>query len=427
MLELFLILFFSIFILISVKRREIFEPAKLFTIIWIVQIILTAFLFNNAYVFSGLNFIYMFTCIVVILIGSSIGKSFKGLKKVESNNTEFNICRANRLFYTITILAFIYPFVKISQYGFGINFFLNLNSLLEMNNVIANERYTGAEINTLFDQILLVFLYLAPLYGGYVLAYATKRKWIYYLVLIPPLLVAITQSMKAGFISSVFMFLASRAVSIKIYSSQFPVITFKTIVKAVFAGLLFFGVLFFSMLLRTNEINAETIEMIGYRFMNYSLGHMVAFDVWLNNLYDPNTPFELKTFYGISNLLGIGERIQGVFGDFIDYSNANFPESMVTNVFSLFRFLIEDFGIFGSFIFLFLFGVLSGYSFAILDRCRFSNISIVILTSSYAYILFSLFSSLWAYTSYIATFILFYFILKISYSKRVIVLNSDDN
>jgi oligosaccharide repeat unit polymerase len=349
MLQLILIIFFSAFILIAINKRDLFEPAKLFAIIWIAQMILVKIIFNETYNFTGLNFIYLFISVVVVLIGSVLGQQHVISDKVITTNTyELNITKANRLFYLILILSLIYPFVKISQYGFGVEFILNLNSLLEMNNVIANERYTGGEINTLFDQILLIFLYLAPLYGGYLQTFAQKRKWIYYLVLLPPLFVAISQSMKAGFISSVFMFLASRIVSYRLYTGEFPKITFKVVSKAVFAFTFFLGILFFSMLLRTDGIDSENIRSIAYRFVNYALGHMVAFDVWLNDLYDPNTPFELKTFYGISNVIGLGERMQGVFDEFIDYSNVNFPDEMVTNVFSVFRFLIEDFGVIGS-------------------------------------------------------------------------------
>ena len=287
MIQLLLILFFSAFILVSINKRDLFEPAKLFTIIWIVQMVLVTIIFNQTYKFSGFNFFYLFAAVVVVLIGSTIGLQYKLPNRINTIDVyELNFGKANRLFYIITFLSFLYPFVKISQYGFGVNFLLNVDSLLEMNNEISNERYTGGEINTIFDQILLVFLYLAPLYGGYLLTYATKRKWIYYLVLIPPLFVALTQAMKLGLISSVFMFLASRIISIKLHTGEFPKLTFKGVNKIVFVAILFLGILFFSMLLRTDAINLENVKSIGYRFVNYALGHMVAFDVWLTDLYD---------------------------------------------------------------------------------------------------------------------------------------------
>ncbi len=419
MFQLILILFFSIFILIAINKRDFFEPAKLFTIIWIAQMILVKILFYETYEFSGFNFFYLFAAVTVVLIGSMLGQKFNFSNRINTNNTyELNISKANRLFYLILILSLIYPFVKISQYGFGVEFILNLNSLLEMNNVIANERYTGGEINTIFDQILLVFLYLAPLYGGYLQTFALKRKWIYYLVLLPPLFVAISQSMKAGFISSVFMFLASRIISFKLHTGEFPKITLKGVGKTAFAFALFLGILFFSMLLRTDGIDAENVRSIGYRFVNYALGHMVAFDEWLTNLYDPNTPFELKTFYGISNVLGIGERMQGVFDDFIDYSNASFPDEMVTNVFSVFRSLIEDFGVLGSLFFLVIFGYLSGVSYkALLEKPMMSCFNTVFIISIYIFIFYSFITSFWSYTSYIAAFFLFYIVLRMIHSR----------
>lgn len=417
MFQLILILFFSAFILIAINKRDLFEPAKLFAIIWIFQMVLVKILFSETYQFSGQNFLYLFVAIIVVLLGSTLGKNVVFSNNSHINSYELNLSKANVFFYIITALSFLYPFVKMSQYGFGLNFMLNVNSLLEMNNEISNERYSGDEINTLFDQVLLVFLYLAPLVGGYLITFATKRKWIYYLVLVPPLFVALTQAMKLGFISSVFMFLASRIISIKFQTGFFPKITFQRLKKTLLIAFLFFSLLFFSMLLRTDGINQENIKSIGYRFVNYALGHMVAFDVWLTDLYNPNTPFELKTFYGISNVIGLGERMQGVFDDFIDYSNANFPEEMVTNVFSVFRFLIEDFGVYGSLFFLFVFGILTGFSYSISEKGCFSILNTTFLVSSYVYVFFSLFTSFWSYTSYIVAFFMFYIVLRMIHRR----------
>ena len=74
MFQLILILFFSAFILIAINKRDLFEPAKLFAIIWIAQMILVKIIFNETYNFTGLNFIYLFISVVVVLIGSVLGQ-----------------------------------------------------------------------------------------------------------------------------------------------------------------------------------------------------------------------------------------------------------------------------------------------------------------------------------------------------------------
>jgi len=407
---------FSLILLFLIRKRSILEPAKIFSLYWLIQLILIPIFFFNVYDFQGLAFLYILVSIVIMLYTSTIGKAIATSSGITNNRIEFDDKRSKLILVLVIILAFVYPFYQLAHYGFSIQDFLNINQLLEMNNTIAADRYSGAEEFTILDQLLLVFVYLAPLYAGYISTFFEKKKQIFfYIAFLPALIVALSQSMKAGFIASVFLWLTGKIVAMYSADKQLPKLNTKIIVISILIILVFLGLLFFSMLLRTNEINSDTISFISYRFVNYGFGHLVAFDDWILTGWNSYYPFELKTFYGISNYLGLASREQGVFTEFFSYGNGNVSGEMVTNVYTAFRFLIEDFGFFGSFIFFCFLGLFSGFSFMKIKNNPNTIAWEVIHSAFLFFIFYSFATSVWAYTSYIVVFFLFYLILKLSY------------
>lgn len=416
---------FLIFLIVSALLivysldKSFFEPTKLYTLFWTLQIVLVSAIYMKAYNFSGLGFLYISFSILVFSLSSSLGKSFTFHLEERAPLDTINLKRANSILLIISVLSFAYPFIKIAHYGFGAEFLLNIVSLFEMNNEIAKARYNGEEINTMSDQILLIFVYLTPLYAGYISTFASKRKWLYYLVFIPTFIVAITQSMKLGFIASAAFWFSGKITAYFVAKKPLPQLKTKQLLKISLVILLFFGLLFFSMLLRTDEINSESIKIIEYRFINYSLGHMVAFDEWFTYNWNTYYPFELKTFYGISNAIGLGQRVQGVFEEFINYSNDIFPEEMISNVFTTFRFWIEDFGIFGSYLYTSLYGLFSGLIYGLIKKNFSSTLVITMYAAFFFMIILSFATSVWAYTSFIMVFFVFYFIMRITFSNKI--------
>ncbi len=409
-------IFISLILLFLIRKRSILEPAKIFSLYWLIQLILIPIFFFNVYDFHGLAFLYILVSIAIMLYTSNIGKAIATSSGFTNNRIEFNEKRSRLIFVLVIILAFVYPFYQLTHYGFSIQDFLSINQLLEMNNTIAADRYSGAEEFTILDQLLLVFVYLAPLYAGYISTFFDKKKQtFFYIAFVPALVVALSQSMKAGFIASVFLWLTGKIVAMYSTDKQLPRFNTKVILISTLIILVFLGLLFFSMLLRTNEINSDTISFISYRFVNYGFGHLVAFDDWILTGWNSYYPFELKTFYGISNYLGLASREQGVFTEFFSYGNGNVSGEMVTNVYTAFRFLIEDFGFFGSFIFFGLFGLFSGFSFLKIKNNPNTIAWKVIHSAFLFFIFYSFATSVWAYTSYIVVFILFYLLLKLSY------------
>jgi len=329
------------------------------------------------------------------------------------------------LFLQISIvLALLNVVLSINSNGFKLSELFSFQTLLELNATATDARYTTNVQSGIMTQFTLIFVYMSPLYGGYLLPLLSGRKRIWcYLTILPALLISLTQALKYSFIADVVLFIVGIAVSSYANNKDFFNVRKSTVLKLVFFSVLFLVLLFLSMLFRAGRFDAEIIEYMTQNFVNYSFGHLPAFDAWFtNNIGQLNPEGGIKTFYGISNFLGLAERQQGVFTDFVYFGKSirhQIPSDILgTNVYSLFRFLLEDFGFVGSFIMVFLTGILSGFSWLMVKRQKYSIFFQTILVAVFFSTGMSFISSVWAYTSFIATVVMFYFVLSFSFSKQ---------
>ena len=117
-----------------------------------------------------------------------------------------------------------------------------------------------------------------------------------------------------------------------------------------------------------------------------------------------------KTFMGISNLLGIEERVQGIYPEYLNIGKNGFYG--ISNVYTIFRPLVEDVGEAGTMLVMFFMGYISNYSFKNIITHRNVFVNQVVIIAIFAYLMWSFVASFYAYTSYLAMFFLIYLILR---------------
>ena len=213
-----------------------------------------------------------------------------------------------------------------------------------------------------------------------------------------------------GMMTSFFLWFASYIVCS--YSYGIPIhIKWKAILRFILIILGLFFVLFVSMVFRTGEISERTILDISQKFVTYALGHMHCFDLW----YTSYTPGELswgsKTFMGITNLLGTEERVQGIYPEYVNIGKNGFYG--ISNVYTIFRPLIEDVGEAGTMLVMFVMGFSANWAMKSLEAHRYIFFTQVLLIAFFAYEMWSFVASFYAYTSYLAMFFLMYFLFRI--------------
>ena len=389
----------------------LFNPAKLFTYYWVVQILFIT-LFYRFFIFQYSGIYFILIAIGLFCIGSIGGKSIdiSSLKKHSYAGCNENIiCK---LLIVLIICAAINPLLSVYRLGFNLSSLLNFNTLLVVNNTASIDRYTTHTSKSAISQIFLCFTYVAPLYGGFVYRLVKNNlKRLSLVTILPAVFVALTQAVKMAFITSVMLWFTGYMVCTLLCKLEYHLNARKALRLAAVFGI-FFSVLFISMMFRIGRFDGKTAETVSEKYVGYAFGHLPAFDNWYAR-YDElsaNHTYGAKTFYGISNAIGVLKRKQGIFNDFVRISN----KGSRTNVYSLFRLIIEDFGILGSCLFLMLTGFVVQFFYRLVCNGMFPLLSSTFLSLAYFTTFWSFVTSVLAYTSYIAMFGIFYFLIRLS-------------
>ncbi|WP_444667058.1 O-antigen polymerase [Flavobacterium columnare] len=407
-----LLLIFAFLVYILWKNNTIFPFSFIFSLFWFLNI------FSSEIFFSDLQFsteIYLFfmTASFSVFLGEFLF-AFKNSKNKIDIVINENISKL--LFYIFLSFAFVFPIESLLVNGISLSTLLNFETLLEVNNSIAVSRYEEEVKTSIISQFTLIFVYLTPLWAGFLsnLNLAKSNKFLY-LSLLPSIFVLVTQNTKLVFIAGLFLFLVGRLTYFIIFKDRLILVKPKFILNFIVGFFVFYFLVVLSFIMRVGEYNETSFESVNAKVASY-IAHVPAFDIWLNETYDPEiNALEggTKTFYGIANFLGIKKRIAGIFSDDINIvSNKN---EILTNVYTVFRYHLEDFGYSGTFVFLFFIGLI--FSFSRFIKRVSPHASLAIIACLLFYVFDSFVSSIWAYISFILVFVVFYFALKISCKK----------
>lgn len=410
-------------LVLAYKIHDKFDPARYFLLMWGAQIIVIYLLFHKFFIFTGFGLVLITLYCILFSVGTVIGFGLGNQIRQKEQNYSFDQQKAFGILAICFTLAIIFVWKGIHSFGYDLKQILSLKILLELNNAASVSRYNDEQTGSLINQILLVFIYATPLLGGYLLPLVKRRLKIFcYLSIIPAVLVTATQSIKSLFITSVALWIIGVLVSSYANNKLYLRVKQSTILKIAISGFVFFMFLFLTMIFRTGTFDLETVLIIRDKLVIYAFGHLPAFDIWYSqNVGEINPSFGVKTFYGITNYLGIEERKLGIFTEFTSFAHIDYKEiapDLETNVYTLFRLLVEDFGTVGSIIFLFITGTISGYSIIAIRKCSNSIFFQVVLISILFMISWSFVASVFAYTSYIVTLVLIYFLIKLSLSSN---------
>jgi len=401
------ILFIAITIVLLVlswKYMFRLEPAGVFAVIWLVSAI-SVLLLNNYIELRYTGGVFMLTGVTVFVMGTIFSDAFY---HPEPTGTGLELKKqwVGPALLVLIAGAMVNPIYSIILHGFSLQVLLDMREIMEMNKGIAGDRYSGSEVSNFVNQFFLIFSYAAPVIGGF--CYRLVGRWnkaLCIITLIPGTFIALTQSMKMGMITSFMLWLASYLVCS--FSYGLPIrMKARAILRFALIIVGFFLILFLSMVLRTGEISEKTILEISEKFVAYSLGHMHCVDMWYTSYTPTDLAWGSKTFMGISNLLGIEERVQGLYPEYLNIGKNGFYG--ISNIYTCFRPLVEDFGEVGAIIIMFGMGVAANMSFKALKAHQYIFFNQMILVAIYGYVMWSFAASFYMYTSYLAMFVVVY-------------------
>lgn len=401
----------AVLIFNSFLSKGYLSPIKVFVYFWGIQIILCLILFGDTVIWNYTGLIWIMVLLMAcnfisVITVRKIARGYvaNGKSKVKKFQPFLIKHKLSNIFLIILILVgLLYAAMLIQKYGFSIRNLFDLSKLLEMNNSIAVQRYSGTSESGVASKLLLIFVYAAPMCGGYSLFYAEDKRTVVLSIMtfIPELIVLLTENTKAPMIGCVIFFVSGWLVANMAKNGQIKKFKFKTVVIALTVAIGLVALLAMTMMLRLGRWDLNAYATVQTKMANYAFGHIPAFDNWFgNNLGDLPYSFGLQTFVGIFSFIGISARNQGIYLD--NYVGG----ALATNVYTYFRGLVEDFGVVGSILFLLLILAFINSSYKKLSRGRNTIMNQVILMIGYSFILFP-YVSLFSYNSFILAFVLF--------------------
>lgn len=337
-------------------------------------------------------------------------------------NTSF--LRTTLIFSIIVSIYFSFQHVIIQGFTF--------NDIITRTVFVAEKfallRYAEKLKPSFFGPISLIFCYISVLVGGLLFGSTLKKRKKKFILLcfFPALIVMLTQSAKGLFFGSIFYFLGGIMVT-SIFKNKLQLLKGKNI--AIVSKISIFSVILISLSFLSRglrEVNQMTIilERLRYLFASYFFGHLYNFSDWFNSYLGISHKMDFDTshyHYGYYTFTGIfkffgskKEAPTGTFSEFNEHSGA-----MTSNVYTIFRGFVMDFGIVGTLVFVIINGFLLHLIFYIFLKQRkpVLALNIVIFMLVYFYISFGV--SLLTWNIIIVVFTLMFFILLVNNYKFV--------
>lgn len=396
-------------LLLSWKYILRLEPAGIFAMLWIFMAV--SVLLLQEYIdlnFEGCSFVMTG---VLFFVAGTIFSDYFYHPTPSDTRIELKKQWVTPLLLILLAGAMVNPIYSIFLNGFTLRALLDMRELLEMNKEIAISRYSGNEVYSVFNQFFLIFSYAAPVIGGF--CYRLVGKWekvLCVITLIPCTFIALTQSLKMGMIASFILFFGAYITSS--YTYGLPIrLKAKFVVRLALIVVGFIGTLFLSMVFRTGEVSEKAILEVSGTLVSYAVGHMHSVDVWYTTYQPTDLTWGSHTFFGISNLLGLAERVQGIYPEFMNIGKNGFFG--ISNTFTIFRPLTEDFSETGAMVFVFLLGVAGNMALKAVIMHRSVVFCQVVLVALYAYLMWSFSASFYAYTTYLTMFALVFVLLHL--------------
>ena len=411
----YITILYSLLLFVTAWRKKQFNPATFFTLFWSGQIIFILLGWSNYLYFNYTGIIYILFLVTCFDIGYQTIKVPSKIKGMKSYG--YSGKKSLYVYLFVLFFAFVSMLYNIVALGFNIEQLLSFDSFVEMSHDSSVDRYSGEEQGGgLVYKILAVNAYACPLMGGFMYHYFKGWKKIFsFAALLPVIIGGLAQGVKMGIITGTFLFMIGFVVSSMMLNIRIN-IKGRHILYAIVGVIGFLMLLMLSMMFRIGRVDLDTLQIVSGKMISYSLGHLPAFDIWFAQYHDNinNLTLGAKTFYGISNPLGILKREQGVFTVMYEVS----PYGDMTNVFTVFRLIIEDFGLFGSPVYLFIMGIISKAIYTNFQLQRHIFMNATLLCAEYFFITWSFVTSIFAYTTYIAMVVYLFLLIRIIIVKK---------
>ncbi len=365
--------------------------------------------------------VWVITFFAIIFIAGTVLGSRTTLYRVDEShlpNTKVGVDIVTFRFYlmisaTIGMLAVI---VLLRSKGHSVQVLTSVNSLGVISREFAIARYQDDFVPPFVARILMASVYFSGLTGGTLYAMGKRRPdyVISFIPFIPALLYGAVLTSRAPVLYTMLLWVSAfLAMLIFCKKGNIELFTLGNIFRVCIGIGGIVGLFILFSMLRYDMLSLAFVADIFFRLRVWFFGYLAGFSQWYDGAYMFTSDFGFGryTFSGIFSSLGLFKREMGIFTDFRQISDI--AEGI--NVYTLFRGLLEDFGLIGTVILIAGCGILCGraYQEVVTGNQRF----IPVLVLFFSITLWSNVTCILNYNSILLA-LLFYSLLLLRYSKE---------
>jgi len=348
-------------------------PGAFFSLFWFVALLAPLVLAPDFDFWPGAAWwILLFSWIVYV--GASFGHGFRDLNTApaarDMPTRMYHMRWGKQMLVLFALLGLIGVQIIISARGVPLWGLFSPTVVAQIAQENASLRYSAGESPPFAARVLNALLYAGGLLGGawWRVAAAKRARWLGFL----PLAVMFIQATVLNTRSNLFIFftfmLSSYCSLLILQQKQRAFLRKRHLVQILLAVLIFASIIATFQIIRESTEdrrsvpfdNVVTVSLIKTRASAF--GSPIVFSDWLKrewlNFRSPR--LGAATLGGIFEVIGIEERTQGQYTEFVALGNEEMSNS---NVATVFRALIEDFTLPGTLIVLLCFGFVSGLAY----------------------------------------------------------------
>lgn len=370
----FIVFFFlvSVAFFNRVATRSWVSPASIFSVFWTLLFFVAIFLVP--YELQTLSLMLL----AVFVVSFSFPSWFVArIPRAQSPENIHSVKSQPRVFASM---------LAVTSAMLSLHFFIQGFSLIEffrdparVAGQMLTLRYTGELSSNLFTALMYPAMYGLSALGGRQAALDRVRSpyFYFFLSLTPPSSLVIFQSSKGALVVSIFIFVGAFLASRKSWGERLTIFNNQNLLLAT-ALILAFGFSFYSRGLSDSSIDYVVWKLKSY-FVSYSVGSVFGFSDWFafyvgdesyNRFTDAVANAGKYTFYPLVPQEITGPNVPAEL--YVDY--ATWGTFVKTNIYTFYRGLILDFGVFGALILMTIFGSVFHLGYLEL-RCNHGSIS----------------------------------------------------
>ncbi len=394
-----------VLIVLAAATRQVrgswLSPGPLVAIVWSVYVGACLLLTDYKVYASGIWIIVLlvFSLVFGTILSEGLTSSTRARQKPamgrETLATWENRSRSFSLLFGVAGLVGCVHLLFVSLEKFSLDF--SLLSLLSLGHLWSVARYQRSEVEPWSVRLLIMWVYQAVLLAGisFALAANRARKWLALTPLVPAALIGTIFAARAGLLISVICWFSGFfAVRYRQTGGTYALFQRKIVFSLVM--LMIGGLLFFVAIDAVRTFHGGDLE-VGTdlpRLSKYFLGSVPAFAYWVHTSEEQGMTMGAYTFAGLFDLLGIRPREIGVYQELQILAGGE-----ETNIYTLFRGLIQDFTLPGAMLFGIMLGIIAGAA-ARSGSTRHLR-DVLVLAGYYAFVIYSPVISLFVYNGLI--------------------------